>query len=46
MPKQFCFIMHFVLVCTEMIWDFWSHRNEIFGWLWLYHYYKTYTNYS
>jgi len=30
MPKQFCFIMNIVRVCTEMIWDFWSVGNEIF----------------
>jgi len=38
--------MNFVLVYTEMVWDFWSPGNEIFSQLWLYHYYKTYTNYS
>jgi len=38
--------MNFVRVCTELIWDFWSLGNEIFSRLWLYCYYKTYTNYS
>jgi len=46
MPKQFCFIMNFVGVCAERIWDFWSLADDVSGWLWLYRYYKTYTNYN
>jgi len=36
MPKQFCFVMNFLQVCVEMIWDFWLLGNESFGRIWLY----------
>jgi len=38
MPKQFCFMINFVRVCAEKIWDFWSFADAVSCRPWLYLY--------
>jgi len=45
MPKRFGFIMNFVWVCAELIWDIRSLAVDDIS-IWLCSYFKTYSNYS